>query len=244
MAYKLALQLYSIREDFEQDYIGTLKKVSELGFEGVEFAGFYNIEAKILKEILQEYGLEVAGSHTSYDLLLNHLDEVISYNKKIGNKHIICPWCEFSTREKLEDIIINFNWISQRLLEQGMYLSYHNHSQEFEKIEDTYILDYIFENCPSILPELDVYWIYQGGENEIEYVKKYKEKMKLLHLKDGTRSKGTALFEGEVDLMGVLKEVESSNITWLVIEDETKYPMSMDSVSRSINNFKSRIKKI
>lgn len=238
MEQLIGLQIYSLKNEFSEDYKGTLKKVSELGFDGVEFAGFYDIDAKELKETLDQYNLKAAGSHTSYDLLVGDLDGVIEYNKIIGNKHIICPYCTFQNEEAFYEIVHNFNEIGKRLLEEGFVFSYHNHSHEFEKIGDTYILDKIFESCDVVVPELDVYWVYRGHENPVEYMEKYKDTMKLLHLKDGTTEEGSALFEGEVDIKGVLDAASSMNFEWIIVEDETPYPNSFDSVTRSMKNLK------
>ena len=241
MKKQIALQLYSLRTEFEEDYKNTLKRVSDLGFDGVEFAGFYGIDANEMKETLDEYNLKAAGSHTSYELLLQDLEGVMAYNKAIGNKHIICPMCFFSDEKALDTVIHNFDRIGKRLMEEGFVFSYHNHSHEFEKIKDSYILDTIFERSSVVIPELDVYWVYRGNENPVEYIKKYSDKLQLLHLKDGTMEEGRALFEGSVDIKGVLDTIADLDIEWLVVEDETPYPNSFASVERSIKNLKASL---
>lgn len=242
MSLPVALQLYSLRVEFEENYKETLKKVSDLGFEGVEFAGFYDIKAEDMKEALDECNLKAAGSHTGYDLLLNKLDEVIEYNKIIGNKHITCPFCKFPDETALEEIIENFRSIGERLEEEGLVFSYHNHSHEFEKINGTYILDTIFEECDKVVPELDVYWVYRGLEEPSEYIKKYSDKMNLVHIKDGNMDTGTAIGDGEVDIASVLAVLDETKIEWLVVEDETPYPEAFSSVTRSIKNLRVLLK--
>ena len=64
MKKNLALQLYSVRKELQRDYRATFKRVAELGFTGVEFAGFYNIDARAMREALDAYGLQAVGSHT------------------------------------------------------------------------------------------------------------------------------------------------------------------------------------
>lgn len=238
MAISIGLQLYSVRKEFEADYKNTLKRVADLGFEGVEFAGFYEIKASDLKLELDRLNLKAAGSHTSYDLLCNQLEEVILYNKEIGNRHIVCPVCAFPTKEALDEVVVNFKKIAARLKEEGFTFSYHNHSHEFEKIEGSYIIDKLFEEVEELLPQLDVYWVYRGDENVKDYVKKYKDKMILIHLKDGSLDGGSALLEGNVDIKGVIEVIKDSGIQWAIVEDETPYPNSFDSVERSIQNIK------
>ena len=42
MNQKYGLQLYSVRDAMEVDFEGTLKKVAEMGYSYVEFAGFFD----------------------------------------------------------------------------------------------------------------------------------------------------------------------------------------------------------
>ena len=46
MALPVALQLYSVRDELEADFEGTIAKVKEFGYDGVEFAGLYGKSAE------------------------------------------------------------------------------------------------------------------------------------------------------------------------------------------------------
>ena len=63
----IALQLYSIRHDCEKDLPGTLEAVAKMGYDGVEFAGYYGRSAGELRKLLDDLGLRVAGTHTRLD---------------------------------------------------------------------------------------------------------------------------------------------------------------------------------
>ena len=72
-----------------------------------------------------------------------------------------------------------------KLKEDGIDLYYHNHHIEFMKLENgKYLLDVLRENAPSMGFELDTHWIHRGGENPVEFIKKYAGSVRLLHLKD------------------------------------------------------------
>ena len=72
-----------------------------------------------------------------------------------------------------------------KLKEDGIDLYYHNHHIEFMKLENgKYLLDVLRENAPHLGFELDTHWIHRGGENPIEFIKKYAGSVRLLHLKD------------------------------------------------------------
>ena len=72
-----------------------------------------------------------------------------------------------------------------KLKEVGIDLYYHNHHIEFMKLENgKYLLDVLRENAPSMGFELDTHWIHRGGENPVEFIKKYAGSVRLLHLND------------------------------------------------------------
>ena len=151
---KLAVQLYTVREEAGKDFIGTLEKIAALGYEGVEFAGFFDIPANVLKNQLDRLGLTPVGSHTSIEQLVDHLDEVITYNKTIGNSNIVCPWSEVKDEESLELLVAQLKKVVQRLQDEDMILLYHNHDHEFKKIGENYLLDLLFEKCEGLYAEV------------------------------------------------------------------------------------------
>lgn len=238
MTLPLALQLYSVRVDMERDYRQTLERVAKLGFQGVEFAGFFDIPAHEMKKTLSDNNLLVAGSHTSYEQLTTHLDEVMEYNHILGNKNIICPYCEFPDQNTLDSIIEQFQMIGTRLKKEGFSFHYHNHKHEFAKLSGEFVFDLLFSSlldAAILSPELDVYWAYCGGVDPVTYINKYADSIELLHLKDGTKEKDTSIGYGEVAIKDVLSAAQNTNIKWMIVEDETPYPESFFSVERGIH---------
>ena len=71
-----------------------------------------------------------------------------------------------------------------KLKEDGIDLYYHNHHVEFMEVDGRYLLDIIREYAPHMGFELDTHWIQRGGENPVEFIKKYAGSVRLLHLKD------------------------------------------------------------
>ncbi|GAG48180.1 unnamed protein product, partial [marine sediment metagenome] len=89
----IALQLYSVREDCQKDVAGTLKAVAEMGYEGVEFAGYHGSSAEELRKILDDVGLKVVGSHLRLSVLQgDELAKTIEFNKALGNKRLVIAW--------------------------------------------------------------------------------------------------------------------------------------------------------
>src|SRR5262249_37300162 len=90
----IGLQLYTLRNEMEKDFEGSLKKVADLGYREVEFAGYYDRAPKDVKAILEKCGLTAPGAHIQLDDVRSHLDKAIEAAKIIGHRFLICPYLE------------------------------------------------------------------------------------------------------------------------------------------------------
>lgn len=237
---KLAVQLYTVREEASKDFVGTLEKVAALGYEGVEFAGFFDMPPQVLKEHLERLSLSAVGSHTSIEDLTDRLEEIIAYNKTIGNTHIVCPWSEVKDTASLEVVASQLQKVADRLKEEGMMLLYHNHDHEFKQIEDSYLLDQLFERCKDLQAEIDTFWVYRAGVDVKEYLTKHKDKVKLIHLKDGTAEKLAAIGEGEAPIKTVIETAKSLGLEWVIVENDEPSPNGLEDIERSITYIKNK----
>lgn len=242
MKLPIALQLWSVKDAMSCGVEETLQKVSALGFNGVEFAGFFDVPAKEMKAMLDHYGLKVAGSHTPFDDLVHHTDEVIEYNRIIGNHRIVCPWFEVKDENSLNALISGLKSAEPKLKEAGMTLYYHNHNHEFFKIGTEYALDHLFSSFDAdvLKPEIDTYWVFHAGVDPVEYCRKYKGRCDLIHLKDGTKTESKPIGEGEVDIQAILDVSCEINAAWVIMEDETWDPDGISCVTTGMNNLKTK----
>src|SRR5699024_524494 len=123
---KTGLQLYSITEAAEDDLLATLGKVAEMGYKSVQFANFFGHDANTIKRALDEHGLEVGGSHTWFDDLRGEkLDEIIEFNKTIGNDLLICPFVAEEHRDSVsayERTAAILNEVGEKCHAAGMQL--------------------------------------------------------------------------------------------------------------------------
>ena len=127
MSIPVSIELYSLRELTKTDFLGTLDKVAQMGYDGVEFAGFFDTDASVLKAKLDSLGLIVTSSHTPIKQVDENLDEVIAYNKAIGNSNIVIPSADLSDEANIENTVRIIRKAASVLTEQGMKLFYHNH---------------------------------------------------------------------------------------------------------------------
>ena len=179
-----SLQLWTVDKETTADFKGTLKAVSEMGYTGVEFAGFKGIPATEMKSYLDGFGLNVTGAHIGSGILRESLTETLEYNAEIGNKYIIVPAYKFDGEDSVKALVELLNNTSVKAAEYGIKIGFHNHSAEFNKIGGRLILDIIAEETSAdVIIEPDVYWIKYASGNPYEYVKKLGKKAELVHLK-------------------------------------------------------------
>ena len=89
---KIGVQLYTVRNQMAKDFDGSLKKIAELGFKEVEFAGYYNRTPQQIKTLLGQLGLDAPSAHVAIDALRNSLNQTIETAKTIGHRYLICPF--------------------------------------------------------------------------------------------------------------------------------------------------------
>ncbi len=187
--FKVGIQLYGVRDAMAADFEGTLKKLSEMGYEYVEFAGYYGKSSKEIKDCLDKYNLKCVSVHQSIDFYDENPLDKIEYLKGFGVKYSVIPWYEkslLSDKETLADTLEKFNKIGKLLSQNGMKLGYHNHDFEFDKIDGKYIHDYIFDGVKEeyIEPELDTCWVRYAGIMPQDKIGEFSGRVTLLHLKD------------------------------------------------------------
>lgn len=243
MNIPVALQLYSVRDEMQKDFIGTLEKVAAIGYKGVEFAGFGNLPAGQLKKVLDKLGLTAAGSHTNINQLTAKLDEVIEYNLAIGNHYIICPHYKFNSKEDISKASDLFNKIGEVIRTNGLEFLYHNHSHEFVKFDGEYCLDLLYKGvkAANMGAEIDSGWVFYSKVDPAAYIRSYKGRCPLVHVKDFTSIDEmlfTEIGNGIVNIGAIASAAAEAGTRWLIAEqDECSIP-SLESVRISFENLK------
>ncbi|MBC8062655.1 MAG: sugar phosphate isomerase/epimerase [Clostridiaceae bacterium] len=242
MSLPIGLQLYSIKDEIEKNFIEALKKVAKIGYSGVEFAGYGGLSSSELKNLLQELGLKACGSHVSLGLLINDIDSVIEYNLEIGNPYIICPNAEYNSKEDFEKMAETLNRLGIKCKAKGILLGYHNHGHEFQEFQGEYGLDIIYKNTDRDLvkAEIDTYWVQHAGLNPVEFMKKYAGRCDLIHIKDmeivNGEKRSTEIGNGIINIKAIINEAEDQGTKWLIVEQEFFNKSSIESVELGYKN--------
>jgi len=244
----IAVQLYSVRDDCAKNFAGTLKAVAKMGYEGVEFAGYYGKSAQELRKMLDDLGLKAAGTHIGLDTLMGgELEKTAEFNRIIGNSFLIVPGLapeRISSISAWKETAKIFNGIAAKLKPLRMYTGYHNHIIEFKASEGQLPWDAFFSNTDaSVVMQLDTGNAMHGGVKAgeiLDFVKRYPARALTVHLKEFSQSNDKALLgEGDVMWKDLFKMCETIGGTmWYIVEQESYAYPPLECVEKCLQNYK------
>jgi sugar phosphate isomerase/epimerase len=246
---QIGLELYSVRSLANEDMIGTLRKVAEIGYPTVEFAGYGGVPVPELRAALDSLGLKAVASHVALDHFRTRFDEVLVELQTLGIKDALVPWVAPADREvffaDIPQLADTFNDWGARCRDAGIRFGYHNHDFEFAPAADGNgtILDAILAATdPSLVHlELDAYWAAYAGVDPVAFLNRYSGRVPIHHVKHmapGDDRAITAVGEGILPWTTILPAAEDAGTEWYVIEyDNPTDPLA--DVTTSYNNLKS-----
>ena len=241
----VALQLYSVREDCAKDLVSTLKAVAEMGYEGVEFAGYHERGAEELKRTLDDLGLKVAGTHIGINTLLgDELQKTVEFNSILRNRFLIVPGFPEEHRDskaawlKTAQIM---NEVSEKVKPYGMRIGYHNHLIEFQPMEGEIPWDIFFGvTNEDVVMQLDTGNAMHGGADPVQILKRYPNRATTVHLKEFSSTNDKVLLgEGDVNWSEVFELCETTSGTeWYIIEQEGYAYTPIECVRHCLENLR------
>lgn len=213
MSLKIGIQLYSVKNAIARQPYEVLRQIAEAGYRYIEAANHnaqkdpgvgFGVPAGELKRSLDELGLQIVGCHVN-PLREDLLPEILDYHAELGSTQIGCDieFFPYGDMDYLKRRCETFNRIGELCQERGMRYYYHNHYQEFQRFGDKLVYDLIMENTDPglVYAEMDTYWIARGGQDPVTFMRKYNDRLILLHQKDFPRDVGEPLcmYQGLVD---------------------------------------------
>lgn len=193
MKLPVAVQLYSVRDEMKEDFYGTIKKMKELGYDGVEFAGLYGESPAKIRDFCKEIGIVPISAHVPYYDMLADPEKVLGDYAEIGCEYVAVPYLTEECRPGTDGFaatVEGIRKIAEVAKKLGIQLLYHNHDFEFVKIGDEYALDVLYSSMSEDLlkTEIDTCWVNVAGVNPSEYIVKYSGRSPVVHLKDFKKS--------------------------------------------------------
>lgn len=190
MTPEITLQLYTLREQFGQDFEGTLKAVQQIGFKNVEPAGFHGRTAKEYKESLDRLGLKAPSAHSLLPVG-EDANKIIDDALEVGIRYLVTGvppnaaenYKSLDRVKKMAELYVEG---AENAAKHGLFVGYHNHNWDLAEVEGKRGYQEFLKNTPStVLWEADVYWVARAGLDPVDFLNELGERARLLHLKDG-----------------------------------------------------------
>jgi len=240
----IGVQLYSVRMLCEKDLPGVLRQIAAMGYQGVEFAGYYGRSAGELRSMLDANGLKCCGTHTGLSTLSDeNFAATVEFNKALGNPFLIVPGLpreRFASVKALKDTARQFNELSARARPLGMYVGYHAHGGDFKPVEGQIPWEIIFDNTvPEVIMQMDTGNCLSGGGDPYALLRKYPGRSLTVHLKEHGGAPAAPIGEGEVRWSEVFEICETIGGTqWYIVEHEADPNTPMQSIEKCLMNLR------
>jgi len=224
----IGLQLYTVRDIFAKDPVGTLEKVARVGYREVEYGGggYDAMDHAMLRKTMDRLGLRAPSVHVGYDVLLQKFDQSVTMAKTLGADTVVLPYMtdEHRTEQGWQAALPNFNRFATDLKKAGLGFAYHNHDFEFtNRPGGTSLYDrFLKETDPALVKtELDLYWAAHAGESLTALIERLSGRIYAYHVKDMRPDRSmTAVGKGTIDFAALFKLKGSDGVRHYYVEND------------------------
>lgn len=246
---RIAAQLYTVTKHMQtpEDIRASLKKVREIGYDAVQLSGLGKIDPKELKGYLDENGLDVCATHNDYQRFLHDADALIADNELWGCKYIGLGAMPNEYRTGIDGIKKFASEIlpaARYIKDAGFQFVYHNHNFDFIRADGKYnVITYLAENStPEEVGFLaDMFWVQAAGVSPLDFIKQYKDRLDVVHLKDMTSNYKAEMVmaeigEGNMDYVAICNACKEAGVSWAAVEQDVCPGDPFDSLAISYRN--------
>ncbi|TCO08705.1 sugar phosphate isomerase/epimerase family protein [Natronoflexus pectinivorans] len=255
----IGIQLYTIRDEMNQDVAGTLKRVADIGYQYLELAGynngkFYGYSPAEFKNLVNDLGMEIISSHTGVEVKgvdTSNVDIMAEAHAELGVKYCVQPWLVEERRvsaDSYRQFVEELNIIGEVFKRYGIRFAYHNHDFEFFEVDGLIPYTDIFlkEGNPDLLTfELDHYWVARAGFNSVDLMKQFPGRFELWHIKDMEDSEDqffAPVGEGIIDYKAIMEVADVAGMKYFFVEqDATRDGRAMEAIETSFKNMQNKI---
>lgn len=240
----LNIQLYSVKKSLEKDFEGTLEKLSDMGFDGVEFCGNYGgMSGDELSRLLERLGLDAAAAHVGLDEIED--DERFKFHadmlKKIGCMYIVNPYVDLKSADEAVQYGMRLEKAAEKCAKNGFLFAHHNHGSEIERKDENGIsyFDIMMSQTELTLAEFDIFWLKHAGADIEQYLRQYSGKINLIHLKqmkDEVSKQSSSLDDGIIDINKTVELAEKFGTETFIYENE-QTENELEAAEKSIKYF-------
>jgi sugar phosphate isomerase/epimerase len=242
----LALQLWTIRDECERDLEGSLRRVGEQGYDGVELFELHGRDAPALRALLDAHGLAAAGRHAGLQALEDDLPRIASELEVLGTDRVAISWIDPEALAQPHEAVDRVRRVAEAARGAGLRLGFHNHWSELAPLDGGgTFLDLLRGLPPELLwLELDLGWIWHAGADPLAELAASSGRCPLVHLKDYASREGrddVPVGDGIVGYDRVAPAAVAAGAEWLIVEEDEVGPDPFGAVERSLRNLRSLI---
>lgn len=227
---QIALQLFTVREHAktEADLAVTLEKVADIGYQAVQVSGIgADIPREFVRECCEKNKLTICATHENSELILSDPEAIVKNLAPYDCKLTAYPFprnIDFASEASVGELISGLAKATDFLAEHGITLAYHNHRQEFRRLNGQLILDRIYNETP-IQGEIDTYWVQVGGGDPVAWCEKLANRLPILHLKDYMINDADEVVfgpvgKGNLNFPAIIRAAEAAGCRWFCVEQD------------------------
>jgi sugar phosphate isomerase/epimerase len=230
-ADRIGVQLYTVRDLLQQDFEGTLARVSDIGYRSVEFAGYYQRSPEQIRELLDRLRLVAPSTHVGVNALRQDFSGQVRSARVIGHEYLTLP--SYRVGQDVDPVAgwraaaEEFNSLARRCREEGLRFAYHNHAWEFQRIDGgTTPYDILLrETDPDLVDfQLDLYWAHHAGRDPARLFEQYPGRFTMWHVKDMRDPQDTRemvpVGQGEIDFRDLFRRADQSGLRHFFVEHD------------------------
>jgi sugar phosphate isomerase/epimerase len=223
----IGVQLYTVRAEMTNGVESTLERVAAIGYEEVEFAGYFGHSPTEIREMLARTGLRSPATHIPPNFEVDAWSKILDDSNEIGHEYVVVASIPQSMRSSLDawrETGAAMSRAGDRARSAGLQYAYHNHDFEFEEMEGRVAFDVFCEesDLEFVKIELDLFWIIHGGQDPIEFMDRWPGRIPLVHVKD--RTAGGDMVDvgaGVIDWAGIFEHAENGGVEHFFVEHDT-----------------------
>ncbi|MBW8880637.1 MAG: sugar phosphate isomerase/epimerase [Asticcacaulis sp.] len=254
--WPMGVQLWTVNAELQKDAPGTLKALKDAGYEVVETAGTQGRTAAEFRTLVEAAGLIIRSAHTSMPDLIAMGDQKIADAVALGAEWLVASspkppaaldpakdWVvamgEAMTADAYAYNAEQISLLAPKVKAAGLKFAYHNHPMEFKELDSGKNggggktgYDVLLSGAPADLLrlEMDIGWVAVSGQDPVAMMKKYADRLDLLHVKDVARDDGeptgyrsVEVGNGMIDWKGVFEEAKAIGLKGYFVEQEAPY---------------------
>ena len=224
---RIGAQLFTVRDHCQtlDGLAETMRRVADIGYQFVQVSGSCAYEGAWLREQLERTGLTCVLTHTPADRLTGDLPGVLADHAAFGCGNIGLGWYAFDEAKGAgyDDFLRTYRPVARRIREGGGYFMYHNHDQEFRRLDGRLILERLMEDVPAqdMGFTLDTFWVQAGGGDPAQWLERLSGRIPCIHLKDYAYGRRMAVIgEGNINFDRVFEKAEVGGTQYMLVEQD------------------------